>query len=77
MLSWLIFFCCMGDLLMTTTKNILNIIAFKLLFILTDTGKIFQSSGKTKKNGGGKSGGNCTESRPAQCEEVVNYKQSD
>ena len=44
------FFVAMGDLLMTTTKNILNIIALKLLFILIDTGKVFQSSGKTKKN---------------------------
>lgn len=62
------FFVAMGDLLMTTTKNILNIIALKLLFILIDTGKVFQSSGKTKKNW---SGGNCTEPRPDQCEEVV------
>ena len=31
----------MGDLLMTTTKNILNIIAFKLLFVLSAQEKYF------------------------------------
>ena len=39
----------MGDLLMTTTKNILNIIAFKLLFVLLTQEKYFSRVEKLRK----------------------------
>ena len=70
MLSWLNFFCCNGWFTNDNNKKYIKyLIAFRLLFKLIDTGKTFQSSGKTKKYWF--SGGNRTEPRPDQCEEVV------
>ena len=43
------FFVAMGDLLMTTTKNILKIIAFKLLFVLLTKEKYFSRVEKLRK----------------------------